>query len=462
MVAKQPQNSEIFASSENGNQNTSNQQQSRVSSGTKLGSVAYGMLRKTKNKTYSALRGGSSKTSSDIIEEDEGFEMEYSHQAVGTDDLGAAPSHSTPLGSNRNGIDTVLRPRGSLGDRSLYFSPQNSWRDVGRTSSFGIGHGRTNVPLPPSFENDHSNGSTDELVRNVERTLRYVVVCCVFFMAGTLMPERAPIVSKALELSLVAWGTCLAIVGLIWFQRYKKRKDERIIQQTIILQPNEAITPPDKSKTPPLTVTNTEPFKPPKIERKINIANLDDEVEASSEPSSQSIQKRSYDEIAIIDSSSAPSAPKVMRESTAPSRVIPKQHAHLEDLYIMMVEKDKRIYPNGGATKIDNKLFSGEMLLMFRTPDADEPVSDVPEKDPIANYFRGKQRRFEFQWQFKLKKVPKGDVFMCCELDEPIRMGMIQRTLVNTVLKFVKKTNQGFSYFISDSVENPSYLSFPG
>jgi hypothetical protein len=78
---------------------------------------------------------------------------------------------------------------------------------------------------------------------------------------------------------------------------------------------------------------------------------------------------------------------------------------------------------------------------MFRTPDADESNLSTTN-DPVVNYFRGKQRRFEFQWQLRLRKLVPGGVFMGVEVDEPIQMGMIQRALANAALAFTKKTNQ--------------------
>ena len=98
-------------------------------------------------------------------------------------------------------------------------------------------------------------------------------------------------------------------------------------------------------------------------------------------------------------------------------------------------EQHTRLSPNGVPVKIDTELFSGEMLLMFRTSQVDDndnndqyPDTNTNNNiDPTANYFKGKQRRFEWQWQIKLKKIPTGDVYVGCELDEPPAMGMIQR-----------------------------------
>ena len=136
-------------------------------------------------------------------------------------------------------------------------------------------------------------------------------------------------------------------------------------------------------------------------------------------------------------------------------------HHHLKDLYLM-IGPQERVYPNNGvAVDIDTELFTGKMLLMIRTPDVDNKQLSSEDSNPIAAFFKAKQRRFEFQWQFKLKQVPKGEVCFCAELDEPIEMGIIQRALTSTALRFCKKMNPGFSYYLSDSHDRPSYLSFP-
>ena len=103
-----------------------------------------------------------------------------------------------------------------------------------------------------------------------------------------------------------------------------------------------------------------------------------------------------------------------------------------------MMTGNERIFPNGIESEIDNDLFYGKMLLMFRTPEADDPSSSSAK----SSYFYGKQRRFEFQWQIRLKKLPEGEVFLAAEVEEPIQMGMIQRAVVGAALKFTKKMNQ--------------------
>ena len=255
-----------------------------------------------------------------------------------------------------------------------------------------------------------SNDQIDDLaqiVQTLERTIRQVVLYCIIFIAGAKSPpDIIPKIGKLLELSTVAWGTCLLIFGLGWLQS-RKHNDN------VLLIPRQSIIP--------LAVSSLSDAETPvKVDLHSSVGEDEDAAVLSSHQ---------------------------------------KQHSCFDNLYIMLGPK-QRVYPNIVATNFDNELFHGRMLLMFRTPDVDEGIMQ-PSENPMVSYFRGKQRRFEFQWQFKLKKIPEGDVFFSAELDEPIHFGVIQRALTNTALKFVKKMNQGFSYFISESQNYPSYLSFP-
>lgn len=251
-----------------------------------------------------------------------------------------------------------------------------------------------------------------QIVQIVEKTVRQVVLYCIVFIAGAKSsPDLLPKVGKVLELSAVAWTTCFVIILLGWLQTHRyKAKMHRSNNRNVL-----GISSDDISEAQTAIIST------------VDVSGRENEEIVLPNHQSQQQQQQQHD---YAD--------------------------YLEHLYIMLGPQ-QRVIPNCTAVDIDTELFSGKMLLMFRTPEADE----ISSENPIASYFKGKQRRFEFQWQFKLKKVPEGDMFFCAELDEPVQMGMIQRALTSTALKFVKKMNQGFSYYLSESLDSPSYLSFP-
>jgi hypothetical protein len=85
---------------------------------------------------------------------------------------------------------------------------------------------------------------------------------------------------------------------------------------------------------------------------------------------------------------------------------------------------------------IDNDYFSGKMLALIRTPDVDDEYASkgTEENEKASSYFRGRQRRFDFQFEFRLKKIPKGRIYFMLEVDEPVKIGMIQRVFASAAL----------------------------
>lgn len=332
---------------------------------------------------------------------------------------------------------------------SFYFSPlqTNSWDNVNNRCA-SVSGAEAEMMLYDNY------GNVEQVVAGVESSIRKIVICCIFFIAGTTFPEYYPHVRKLLELSLVAWGTCLGIIGLVWFQKIQCGKMYRGQEERVgVMEDDDALGVPE------LTA-------PPEIHRSVVVSSAEGATEVAD---AENGITDSSEEFALtrkpLDggvSSAARGEKRISPSKTSKVQAFMPPHLkQLEDLYIMMAGTQERLSPNGASVKIETDLFEGEMLLMFRTSDVDDPPPVDGVEDPICAYFRGKQRRFEWQWQIRLKKVPDGDVYVGCELDEPPAMGMIQRALVNTALKFVKKTNHGFGYYFSDSSDSPSYLSFP-
>ena len=129
----------------------------------------------------------------------------------------------------------------------------------------------------------------------------------------------------------------------------------------------------------------------------------------------------------------------------------PMPHPELEDLYMVNADTMERVTLNAVPVVLDNDLFHGVVLMMVRTSDADGDVNDPRIghdscNNAVSSYFRSKQRRFEFQYQIKLKKVPASPLYLSAELDIPVKLGMIQRAFMAATLNFVKKMNDGFHY----------------
>lgn len=126
------------------------------------------------------------------------------------------------------------------------------------------------------------------------------------------------------------------------------------------------------------------------------------------------------------------------------------QHPALQTMCVMNCQAKTRIIPNGPPCVLSNECFEGHVMLLVRTPDVDnkDDGRDVLGENAsrISEYFGDKKRRFEFQFQIKLKKVPIGPLFLGCELEHAIKVGTLTKGLVNVLLAMVRRINPGFHY----------------
>lgn len=127
-----------------------------------------------------------------------------------------------------------------------------------------------------------------------------------------------------------------------------------------------------------------------------------------------------------------------------------KQHPALQTVCVMDCMRKSRIVPNSDEPfPLSNECFDGHVMLLMRSPDVDDgcaPSNMGPKQLQISEYFTGKKRRFEFQFQIKLKKVPKGPLFLGCELEHSIKVGALTKGLVGVLLAMVRRINPGFHY----------------
>lgn len=125
------------------------------------------------------------------------------------------------------------------------------------------------------------------------------------------------------------------------------------------------------------------------------------------------------------------------------------QHPELIKMCVVNTDTMSRIVPNSQPYPIDNECFSGEVMMMIRTPDVDEPNISIPlseSAERISDYMRGRLRRFEFQFRVKLKRVPTGPLFLGCELEHPIKIGRVTKGLTGVLLAMIRRINSGFHY----------------
>ena len=148
----------------------------------------------------------------------------------------------------------------------------------------------------------------------------------------------------------------------------------------------------------------------------------------------------------------------------------PRQnHPDLEQLFFIDRLTGERLHPNGEPIDVDNEIYSGKLLIMVRTCDADkktEPTftGGTASNDRVSNYLRPKKRRFEIQLQIKFKKVLDSQIFLSIEYDQPVKLNLISRTSLATAMKFCKMKNPTFCYALSgkekateEELQNGSY-----
>ncbi len=311
-------------------------------------------------------------------------------------------------------------------------------------------------------------------VRSVEAVFRNLAMLGGAYVLGASHPEYSPLVLRLLEFLLTAWLTCLLILGLGWWRKCNSNPpphssfyDESEFlgyQTTTQWQPegDPEMMPLNENRGEPsaygtsnnLVDSDTTILPKNDFETKLTVSTntaIHTETTATSTDSLQAESCSSYDE--------GDSSFRKLREPETKEQ-LPLEHPKLEHFYVVDPSNGERIPCNSSTPyHISNEWMEMDMLVMIRTPDADDPGAEKGSayNDHVSEHFRGHARRFEFQYQVKLKKVPTGkQLYFSCELNEPIKMGIVTKAFVSAAMAFVRSTNQNFHYNITGSKQRTS------
>jgi len=65
----------------------------------------------------------------------------------------------------------------------------------------------------------------------------------------------------------------------------------------------------------------------------------------------------------------------------------------------------------------------------------------VATSDNCVGHFEGRKRKAELQFQLKFKKLPEGELFLGCELRNPLNTGVCQRALMKAIIGVIQRKN---------------------
>lgn len=266
---------------------------------------------------------------------------------------------------------------------------------------------------------------SNKSVIQLEKVLRLSLIVVLCYLVGFSRPLWLPVLSRLAAWCAVAWITCMILILMTTVQICQRPRYEREEPRELDDLISRSVTVIDDS---------TDPSK------KETIAEEAEYVDVESPPITPMSERRGKEISGLPDLFFAG---------------LP--HPSLAPLLVVSASNNARLVPNSEPLELDNDLFHGQMLFMVRTPDVDDIQTrkGTEENDKIGKYFKSRQRRFEMQFQVKLKKVPEGKVYFACELDEPVKMGVLQKAFVGASMAFVKKMSAKDSFHYSISGQKP-------
>lgn len=304
------------------------------------------------------------------------------------------------------------------------------------------------------------------IVGAAETALRQVTALVIAAVLGAHFHDRMNMLEKMTEYLVVAWLTCVGLRFAMAYQERRQLQSSFNLEERVPLVQNRVFNVPEDRFASSIL-----------LEHSCEDDNSFGEFESDARSSQMQMQlpkerSVSMDELSsglplLVSLESPESKPKEI-ERAAPTTVV---HPELDPYFVIDTTAGARVFPNAthNLFPLDTDYFIGHMLVLIRTPDTDDDqaVKGSLENEKTVKYFRNKQRRFEFQFQVRLKKVPKGRVYFACELTETLKMGLIQRAFVSAAMAFVKTTNANFHYSLTGMPETPDgrwespHMAFP-
>ena len=306
---------------------------------------------------------------------------------------------------------------------------------------------------PSSHTNSNNNNTIINnhhawIVARIEGHLRYTcLIMAAYLFGAAYSKDYVLITKKLLEYASVAWITSVMILVL---GNYQQKTAAATTTMAAAAQQQQI----QRRVTETLETTTTTAR-----ERTATAASTEDEtIPLLPRP-------ESHDGSILMDLE-APDEPFELKRSLQLMQAT-MPHPALEDVFVVDCKTMQRVVPNKPTMHpLETDYFTGTMMFMMRTPDCDDPTAiSTLETKATSNYLRDKKRRFEFQFQICLKKIPTGRVYFSLELAKAVKMGIIQRAFVGAAMAFVRTTNNNYHYSLQGSTENGKeekpHMAFP-
>ena len=314
----------------------------------------------------------------------------------------------------------------------------------------------------------HRQQSNADAVRTVEGIARNAVLLCGACLLGASNPEWSVDLSRALEFILTAWVTCLVILAVGWWKKRMDREQLQPYQQQkrYLLRSINDQKPRHKEVDLPIVEESSETT--PLIqhhdleETDLIEASTIADIESGKKANNCSEEKPSLDTntaipadatnsgfVAVESNSSLDDFDSPFSSGTDGRQIGEDfEHPKLANVYCIDTNTSERIQVNTFTPyRISNELMDVVILAMVRTTNDPSDPEGTATNDKVLEHFSGKRRQFEFQFQLKLKKKPVGKrLYFACDLEDPIKMGVITKAFASAAMAFVKSANPTMHY----------------